>query len=67
VIDSSLSTSISSEPALRDQFNALMDGVPIVELPPDYSTSDAGTAARLLVRHLRTVLAGNQSGTPAES
>lgn len=67
VIDSSLSASISSEPALRDQFNALIDGVPIVELPADYSTADAGTAARLLVRHLRTVLSANQSGTPAES
>jgi hypothetical protein len=44
-----------------------MDGVPIVELPPDYSTSDAGTAARLLIRHLRTVLSANQSSTPAES
>ena len=67
VIDSSLSASISSEPALRDQFNALIDGVPIVELPADYSTSDAGTAARLLVRHLRTVLTANQPGTSAES
>jgi hypothetical protein len=52
-----------NDPALRDRFNALIDGVSIVELPADYSTSDAGTAARLLVRHLRSVL----SGTAAES
>jgi anti-sigma B factor antagonist len=67
LIDAALSGSISGDPALRDQFNALIDGVAIVELPADYSTSDAGTAARLLVRHLRSVLSANQSGTPAES
>ena len=63
LIDSTLSASISGDPTLRDRFNALIDGVSIVELPADYSTSDAGTAARLLVRHLRSVL----SGTAAES
>jgi anti-sigma B factor antagonist len=66
VIDATLSAAISGDPAVRDQFNALIDGVAIVELPADYSTSDAGTAARTLVRHLRNVLSGNQ-GTAAES
>ena len=66
LIDATLSASISGNQDLRDQFNKLIDGVPIVELPADYSTSDAGTAARTLVRHLRNVLAANQSGTAAE-
>src|SRR5262245_61664680 len=63
LIDSSLSASISSDPTLRDQFNALIDGVAIVELPADYSTSDAGTAARLLVRHLSSVLSQSESAS----
>src|SRR6185436_13528047 len=58
LIDSTLSAAISGNPDLRDQFNALIDGVAIVELPAGYSTSDAGTAARTLMRHLRNVLAG---------
>jgi anti-anti-sigma factor len=61
VIDSYFSATISGDEALRDRFNALIDGVSIVELPPGFATSDAGDAARQLVKHLRSV----QSATPS--
>jgi stage II sporulation protein AA (anti-sigma F factor antagonist) len=61
VIDSYFSASISGDEALRGRFNALIDGVSIVELPPGFATSDAGDAARQLVKHLRSV----QSATPS--
>lgn len=61
VIDSSLSATVSGDEALRKRFNALIDGVSIVELPPGFATSDAGDAARQLVKHLRSV----QTATPS--
>jgi anti-anti-sigma factor len=65
VIDAYFSATVSGDPALRDRFNALIDGVSIVELPPDFASSDAGDAARQLVKHLRAALSGSQSGTPS--
>jgi CheY-like chemotaxis protein len=61
VIDSYFSATVSGDEALRQRFNALIDGVSIVELPPGFATSDAGDAAKQLVRHLRSV----QSATPS--
>ncbi len=60
VIDSYFSATVSGDETLRSRFNALIDGVSIVELPPGFATSDAGEAARQLVKHLRSV----QSATP---
>jgi len=60
VIDSYFSATVSGDEALRGRFNALIDGVSIVELPPGFATSDAGDAARQLVKHLRAM----RSATP---
>lgn len=54
VIDSYFSATVSGDDALRKRFNALIEGVSIVELPPGFATSDAGEAARQLVKQLRS-------------
>ena len=61
VIDTYFSATISGDAALRERFNALIDDVSIVELPPDFASSDAGEAGRQLVKHLRHVLSGGAS------
>src|SRR5262249_42728118 len=58
VIDASLSATVSSDCSLRERFNALIDGVSIVELPSGFASSDAGDAARQLVKQLRTASSG---------
>ena len=61
VIDSHFSATISADAELRGRFNDLIDGVSIVELPPGFSTSDAGEAGRQLVKHLRRELPASES------
>jgi hypothetical protein len=59
VIDSYLSATVSGDSDLRERFNALIDGVSIVELPSGFASSDAGDAARQLVKQLRAASSGN--------
>ena len=61
VIDTYFSATVSSDQKLRERFNALIDGVSIVELPPGFATTDAGEAARQLVKHLRSSTPGGQA------
>lgn len=67
IIDSHFSAAVSGDVELRERFNALIDDVAIVELPPAFATSDAGDAARQLVKHLRSVLSGSQSGSSSNA
>ena len=53
VIDANFSAAISNDTTLRDRFNALIEGVSIVELPPGFASAEAGDAGRQLVNHLR--------------
>jgi len=61
VIDPYYSATVSGDPALRDRFNALIDGVSIVELPAGFATADAGDAGRQLVKYLRNAVSAAQS------
>jgi len=66
VIDPYCSATVSGDPALRDRFNALIDGVSIVELPAGFATADAGDAGRQLLKYLRSALSAAQSGPSPE-
>ena len=57
VIDADLSAVVSGDLSLRARFNLLIDGVAIIELPPEFSTADAGEAGRQLVKHVRAAIA----------
>ena len=66
VIDPYYSATVSGDPALRDRFNALIDGVSIIELPAGFATAEAGDAGRRLVRYLRSQLSASPSGGTPE-
>jgi CheY-like chemotaxis protein len=53
VIDSDLSAMVTSDASLRARFNALVDGVPILELPATFSRSDAAETSRQLIERVR--------------
>jgi anti-anti-sigma factor len=56
VIDSYLSAAVTGDASLRARFNLLIDGVPILELPAEFSTLDAGDAGRQLLKHVRAAI-----------
>src|SRR5262249_29179246 len=66
VIDPYYSAMVSGDPALRERFNALIDGVSIVELPTGFATSDAGDAGRQLVKYLRSAMSASPAGASPE-
>jgi anti-anti-sigma factor len=66
VIDSHESATISGDGTLRERFNALIDGVSIVELPAGFASTDAGEAGGQLLEHVRNVLTASQPGSPPE-
>ena len=44
-----------------DTFNRLADALPVIELPANYSSDDAGVAGSRLLSHVQTIIGGSDS------
>ena len=58
VIDAAMRASRDTRAA--DQFNRLVDALPVLELPPDFSGRDAGDAGSELLEQVRVMLSGRR-------